>query len=60
MNAEIEETIKDNDLNVVSVLSGNRNFEGRVHPLTKSNYLGSPPLVVAYSILGNIHKDITK
>ncbi|MFZ8865094.1 MAG: aconitate hydratase AcnA [Rickettsiales bacterium] len=56
---EITEKIKDNNLHVVSVLSGNRNFEGRVHPLTKSNYLASPPLVVAYSILGNITKDIT-
>ena len=45
-------------LNVAAVLSGNRNFEGRVSPQTKSNYLASPPLVVAYAILGTIKKDI--
>ena len=41
------------------MLSGNRNFEGRVHPQVKLNYLGSPPLVVAYAILGTVLKDIT-
>ncbi len=56
----IDSTIKDNDLCVTSVLSGNRNFEGRVHPLTKGNYLMSPPLVVAYAIAGNMAVDITK
>ena len=46
--------IKDNDLVVSAVLSGNRNFEGRVHPLTRANYLASPPLVVAYALAGTV------
>ncbi len=58
---EIEEAIKKGDLAVSSVLSGNRNFEGRVHPRVKANYLASPPLVVAYAIAGtvdiNLHSD---
>jgi len=56
----IEAAIKANDLTVGAVLSGNRNFEGRVHPLTKSNYLASPPLVVAYGLAGtvNINMDV--
>src|SRR5262249_4369824 len=45
---------------VVSVLSGNRNFEGRVHPEVRANYLASPPLVVAYALSGTIDKDLTK
>jgi aconitate hydratase len=53
--APIEEAIKANDLTVGAVLSGNRNFEGRVHPLTKSNYLASPPLVVAYGLAGTVN-----
>lgn len=57
---EIEKSITDNQLLVSAVLSGNRNFEGRVHPLTKANYLASPPLVVAYAIAGNMNIDITK
>ena len=56
----IELQIIENNLNVSSILSGNRNFEGRVHPLIKSNWLASPPLVVAYSILGSMISDITK
>ncbi len=52
---EIEQTIKDNNLLVASVLSGNRNFEGRVHQLVKANYLMSPPLVVAYAIAGTVN-----
>jgi len=56
---EIENTIRDNGLVVTSVLSGNRNFEGRVHPLVKANYLASPPLVVAYAIAGSMNIDIT-
>jgi aconitate hydratase len=59
LNPEISKTIQENNLHVASILSGNRNFEGRVHPLTKSNYLASPPLIVAYSILGNFREDIT-
>jgi aconitate hydratase A / 2-methylisocitrate dehydratase len=55
---EIEQEVKDNDLNVVSVLSGNRNFEGRIHPLIKSSYLASPPLVVAYALAGTVHIDL--
>lgn len=60
LNAPIEESIKTNDLVVTSVLSGNRNFEGRVHPLVRGNYLASPPLVVAYAIAGTLNIDITK
>ncbi|HEU5047293.1 MAG TPA: aconitate hydratase AcnA [Rickettsiales bacterium] len=56
----IEKTIKDNNLVVAAVLSGNRNFEGRVHALVKANYLASPPLVVAYAIAGSMNIDITK
>jgi aconitate hydratase len=56
----IEKTIKDGNLVVASVLSGNRNFEGRVHPLVKANYLASPPLVVAYALAGSMNIDITK
>jgi aconitate hydratase len=42
------------------VLSGNRNFEGRIHPLVRNNFLASPPLVVAYALAGNIHVDLEK
>ena len=55
---EIEQEVKDHDLNVVSVLSGNRNFEGRIHPLVKSSYLASPPLVVAYALAGTVNIDL--
>ncbi len=58
LRPEIEEAIKVGDLNAAAVLSGNRNFEGRVHPLTKTNYLASPPLVVAYALMGNVGKDL--
>lgn len=54
----ISKTITDNDLVVASVLSGNRNFEGRVHPLVKTNWLASPPLVVAYAITGTTRIDL--
>ena len=50
--------IKDNGLVAVSVLSGNRNFEGRVHPLVRANYLASPPLVVAYALAGRMDFDM--
>lgn len=60
LKQEIEKAIKDNALSVCSVLSGNRNFEGRVHPLSASNYLASPPLVVAYAIAGSMTVDIMK
>ncbi|WP_096435280.1 aconitate hydratase AcnA [Alteribacter populi] len=55
---EIEKAIADNDLTVSSVLSGNRNFEGRIHPLVKANYLASPPLVVAYALAGTTDIDM--
>jgi aconitate hydratase len=55
----IVDAIEGDKLVAVSVLSGNRNFEGRVHPNVRANYLASPPLVVAYSLLGNIREDIT-
>ena len=55
----ITETIESNRLVAVSVLSGNRNFEGRVHPNVRANYLASPPLVVAYALLGTMNEDIT-
>ncbi len=57
---EIGDTIRKNDLSVTSVLSGNRNFEGRIHADIAANYLASPPLVVAYAIAGNMNIDITK
>ena len=55
----IAEAIEDHKLVGVSVLSGNRNFEGRVHPNVRANYLASPPLVVAYALLGTMNEDIT-
>ncbi|MCT4569779.1 aconitate hydratase AcnA [Bacillus thuringiensis] len=55
---ELEEAIAANDLLVTSVLSGNRNFEGRIHPLVKANYLASPPLVVAYALAGTVDIDL--
>jgi len=51
--------IKDNNLIAVAVLSGNRNFEGRIHPLVRANYLASPPLVVAYALAGRMDLDLT-
>jgi aconitate hydratase len=51
--------IKDNNLVAVAVLSGNRNFEGRIHPLVRANYLASPPLVVAYALAGRMDMDLT-
>nr|WP_299243899.1 aconitate hydratase AcnA [uncultured Halomonas sp.] len=56
----IEKAVNDGDLTVASVLSGNRNFEGRVHPLVKTNWLASPPLVVAYALAGNVRLDLSK
>lgn len=55
---EVTEAIEKNDLTVTSVLSGNRNFEGRVHPLIKANYLASPPLVIAYALAGTVDIDL--
>ena len=56
----IEKAIQGSDLTVASVLSGNRNFEGRVHPLVKTNWLASPPLVVAYALAGTVRIDISR
>jgi aconitate hydratase len=56
---EVSEAVNANDLAVVSVLSGNRNFEGRINPDVKMNYLASPPLVVAYALAGSMDVDIT-
>ncbi len=55
----IEKAIQQSDLTVASVLSGNRNFEGRVHPLVKTNWLASPPLVVAYALAGTVRTDLS-
>jgi aconitate hydratase len=57
---EISKGIAEGDLAVASVLSGNRNFEGRVHPEVKMNYLASPPLVVAYALAGTLDIDLSK
>jgi aconitate hydratase len=54
---ELSAAINSQDLVVAAVLSGNRNFEGRVHPLTRANYLASPPLVVAYALAGTVDID---
>ncbi len=55
----VTDAVKEGDLSVVSVLSGNRNFEGRIHPDVRMNYLASPPLVVAYALAGTIDVDLT-
>jgi aconitate hydratase len=57
LHESVSEAITKEDLVVSSVLSGNRNFEGRVHPLTRANYLASPPLVVAYALAGTVDID---
>jgi aconitate hydratase len=59
LDEPIADAIEDHKLVAVSVLSGNRNFEGRVHPNVRANYLASPPLVVAYALLGKMTDDIT-
>jgi aconitate hydratase A / 2-methylisocitrate dehydratase len=60
LDAPIAKAIDDNDLVVGAVLSGNRNFEGRVHPQIRFNFLASPPLVVAYALAGTLDIDLTK
>ncbi|MBF8722717.1 aconitate hydratase AcnA [Pseudomonas guariconensis] len=60
LDEAIEHAIGSADLTVASVLSGNRNFEGRVHPLVKTNWLASPPLVVAYALAGSVRTDLTR
>ncbi|MGD9605998.1 MAG: aconitate hydratase AcnA [Leucobacter sp.] len=57
LNEEISQAVNDNDLAVTAVLSGNRNFEGRINPDIKMNYLASPPLVIAYSLAGTMDFD---
>jgi aconitate hydratase len=57
-NAEVESAVEKEKLNVVAVLSGNRNFEGRIHPLVRASYLASPPLVVAYALAGDIRRNL--
>ena len=59
LTLEINETISKNDLVCAAVLSGNRNFEARIHPNLKANFLASPPLVVAYAIAGTMMRDLT-
>ncbi|MTD42170.1 aconitate hydratase AcnA [Erwinia sp. CPCC 100877] len=58
LKPEVEAAIKENDLLTAGVLSGNRNFEGRIHPLVKANYLASPPLVVLYALAGTVNVDV--
>ncbi len=60
LHEPIEKAIDEGDLTVASVLSGNRNFEGRIHPLVPTNWLASPPLVVAYALAGNMRIDLSK
>src|SRR3989454_1573526 len=57
---EVEAAVENDKLNVVAVLSGNRNFEGRIHPLVRASYLASPPLVVAYALAGDIRRALAK
>ncbi|XP_077221437.1 aconitate hydratase, cytoplasmic-like [Tasmannia lanceolata] len=57
LDESVASAISDNDIVAAAVLSGNRNFEGRVHPLTRANYLASPPLVVAYALAGTVDID---
>jgi aconitate hydratase len=59
-SAEVESAVEKEKLNVVAVLSGNRNFEGRIHPLVKASYLASPPLVVAFALAGDIRRDLSR
>ncbi|KAL8462530.1 hypothetical protein ACS0TY_033532 [Phlomoides rotata] len=60
LDESVAAAIVDNDLVAAAVLSGNRNFEGRVHPLTRANYLASPPLVMAYALAGTVDIDFEK
>lgn len=60
LSDDISKTVTDNDLIVSAVLSGNRNFEGRIHPLVKANWLASPPLVVALALAGTTRIDLSK
>ena len=57
---EVEAAVEQEKLSVVAVLSGNRNFEGRIHPLVRASYLASPPLVVAYALAGDVRRDLSR
>ena len=59
LDAPVAEAVEANDLVVAAVLSGNRNFEGRIHPLARASYLASPPLVVAFALAGRVDIDLT-
>ena len=59
LDEPIAQAIEANDLVVAAVLSGNRNFEGRIHPLARASYLASPPLVVAFALAGRVDIDLT-
>ncbi len=60
LNPPVQKAVEDGNLSVSSVISGNRNFEGRVHPMVKLSYLASPPLVVAYALAGSLKVDMLK
>ncbi len=60
LSPSIGSAVRENDLVVAAVLSGNRNFEGRIHPLVRAAYLASPPLVVAYALAGTVDADLTR
>jgi aconitate hydratase len=60
LSEPVADAVQDNDLVVVAVLSGNRNFEGRIHPQVRASFLASPPLVVAYALAGTVDIDLTK
>jgi aconitate hydratase len=60
LSPEVATAVKEGDLSVVAVLSGNRNFEGRIHPQVRASYLGSPPLVVAYALAGDVDVDLSR
>ncbi len=59
LDESVAHAVEDNDLVVAAVLSGNRNFEGRIHPLARASYLASPPLVVAFALAGRVDIDLT-
>jgi aconitate hydratase len=59
LDAPVAKAVEENDLVVAAVLSGNRNFEGRIHPLVRASYLASPPLVVAFALAGTVDIDLT-
>ena len=60
LDPQIADVIETNELDVAAVLSGNRNFEGRIHALCRMNYLASPPLVVAYALTGTLDIDLSR